>query len=248
MDARTLMHSKCKRPGAMICCLARAPNWLMLMNPGSWEHGMDDLILEATICQDEHWANQSASLKVKLSGDLSKGCCKRLFYSALIAIMSYPCLPRTIPCLPHHDVLIPPVRGTLRDLARVMGWGINHLSVSCGEAEGHCPGISRRTAWPGSVQIRVEGPNGAAVCTECSHECVVSKSYIRGWTAPWTARAYRDGHGRNTQINELRHMAIRLLHVRSFSRIQRSKESWPRMTVLCCIFLVCRVENVSAEI
>ena len=50
----------------------------MLMNPDSWEHDIDDLILEATICQDEHWVDRSASLKVKMSGDLSesgeKGC------------------------------------------------------------------------------------------------------------------------------------------------------------------------------
>jgi hypothetical protein len=40
-----------------------------------------------------------------------------------------------------------------------------------GEAEGHLPGISQRTASPGSVQIRVEGLNGAAVCIACSYEC-----------------------------------------------------------------------------
>jgi hypothetical protein len=48
----------------------------MLMNPDSREHDMDDLILEATICQDEHCVDRSASLKVKLLGDLSKGAAK----------------------------------------------------------------------------------------------------------------------------------------------------------------------------
>ena len=58
--------------------LVYAPDRSMLMNPDSWEHDIDDLILEATICQDEHWVDRSASLKVKMSGDLSesgeKGC------------------------------------------------------------------------------------------------------------------------------------------------------------------------------
>ncbi|KAH9992958.1 hypothetical protein BJV77DRAFT_1000999, partial [Russula vinacea] len=40
----------------------------MLMNSDSWEHDMDNLILEATICQDEHCVNRSASPKIKLSG------------------------------------------------------------------------------------------------------------------------------------------------------------------------------------
>ena len=74
----------------------------------------------------------------------------------------------------------------------------------------------------------------------------VSKSYIRGWIA----RAYRDRHGRNTQMDELRHMAIRLLHVRSFPTIQGSKESadnWARTMLLCCKSLVCGVENVSLK-
>ena len=74
----------------------------------------------------------------------------------------------------------------------------------------------------------------------------VSKSYIHGWIA----RAYRDSHGRNTQMDELRHMAIRLLHVRSFPKIQGLKESannWARTTLLCCKSLVYGVENVSAE-
>jgi hypothetical protein len=51
-----------------------------------------------------------------------------------------------------------------------MGWRMNRVSVSWGiwgEAEGHFPGISQRTASPGSVQIRVEDPNRAAVCTAC---------------------------------------------------------------------------------
>ena len=136
-----------------------------------------------------------------------------MFCSALIAIVSYPCLPLTTPRLP-HDVLIPAVRGTLRDLARVMGWGMNLVSVtrSWGKAEGHFPGISQRTASPGSVQIHVEGPNRAAVWHCVFTSADVSKSYIRGWSA----RAYRDGHGRNTHMDELRHMAIRLLHVHSF--------------------------------
>ena len=153
-----------------------------------------------------------------------------MFCSALIAIVSYPCLPRTTPDLP-HDVLIPAVRGALRDLARVMGWGMNLVSVtrSWGEAEGHFPGISQQTASPGSVQIHVDDPNGAAVCNSVFTSADVSKSYIRGWSA----RTYRDGHGRNTQMNELRHMAIRLLHVRSFPKIQGSKES-ARTTLLCC--------------
>ena len=59
-----------------IGCRARAPTRLMLVNPDSWEHDVDDLIPEATICQDEHWVVRSATLKVKLlgrSGDLSKG-------------------------------------------------------------------------------------------------------------------------------------------------------------------------------
>ena len=34
-----------------------------------------------------------------------------------------------------HDVLIPPTRGTSRDLARVVCWGMNRVSVSWGEAE-----------------------------------------------------------------------------------------------------------------
>ena len=66
----------------------------------------------------------------------------------------------------------------------------------------------------------------------------------------WIVRAYRDSHGRNMQMDELRHMAIRLLHVRSFPTIQGSKESannWARTTLLCCKSLVYGVENVSAE-
>ena len=73
-----------------------------------------------------------------------------------------------------------------------------------------------------------------------------SKSYIRGWIA----RAYQDSHGRNTQMDELRHMAIRLLHVRSFPTIPGSKESannWARTTLLCCKSLVYGVENVSLK-
>ena len=73
-----------------------------------------------------------------------------------------------------------------------------------------------------------------------------SKSYIHGWIA----RVRRDGHGRNTQMDELRHMAIRLLHVRSFPTIPGSKESannWARTTLLCCKSLVCGVENVSLK-
>jgi hypothetical protein len=45
----------------------------MLMNPDSWEHDMDDLIPEATICEEEHWIDWSASPKVTPSGDLSRG-------------------------------------------------------------------------------------------------------------------------------------------------------------------------------
>ena len=72
---------------------------------------------------------------------------------------------------------------------------MNRVSVSWGDAEGHFPGISQRTASPGSVQIHVEGPNG--VCAQRVHTSAhVSKSYIHGWTA----HAYRDGHGRNMQI------------------------------------------------
>ena len=45
---------------------------------------MDDLIMEVTICQDEHRVDRSASLKVKLSNfshrtdddDISKGAAK----------------------------------------------------------------------------------------------------------------------------------------------------------------------------
>ena len=107
-----------------------------------------------------------------------------------------------------------------RDLARPHeshGLGMNRVSVtrSWGETEGHFPGISQRTASPGSVQIHVEGPNGAAVCHSVFTSADVSKSYIRGWSA----RAYRDGHGRNTHVDELRHIAIRLLHVHSFPTI-----------------------------
>ena len=50
-------------------------------------------------------------------------------------------------------------------------------------------------------------------------------------------KAYRDGNGRNMQIDELRHMAIRLLHVRSFPTIPGSKESahnWARTTLQYC--------------
>ena len=74
----------------------------------------------------------------------------------------------------------------------------------------------------------------------------VSKSYIRGWIE----RTYRDGHGRNAQMDELRHMAICLLHVHSFPTIPGSKESgnnWARTTLLCRKSLICGVENVSAE-
>ncbi|KAH9990752.1 hypothetical protein BJV77DRAFT_1010946 [Russula vinacea] len=52
---------------------AYAPDRSMLMNPDSREHDMDDLIPEATMCQEEHWINWSASPKVKPSGDLSRG-------------------------------------------------------------------------------------------------------------------------------------------------------------------------------
>ena len=52
---------------------AYAPDRSMLMNPDSWEHDMDDLIPEATICEEEHWIDWSASPKVKPSGDLSRG-------------------------------------------------------------------------------------------------------------------------------------------------------------------------------
>ena len=47
---------------------------------------------------------------------------------------------------------------------------MNRVSVSWGtwdEAKGHFPGTSQRTASPGLVQIRVDDPNGAAVCTAC---------------------------------------------------------------------------------
>jgi hypothetical protein len=56
----------------------------------------------------------------------------------------------------------------------------------------------------------------------------VSKSYIHGWTP----RVYRDGHGRNTQMDEVRHMAVHLLHIRNFPTIPWSKESWARTTLL----------------
>ncbi|KAH9990755.1 hypothetical protein BJV77DRAFT_1011005 [Russula vinacea] len=36
------------------------------MNPDSWKHDMDDLIMEVTICQDEHRVDRSASLKLSL--------------------------------------------------------------------------------------------------------------------------------------------------------------------------------------
>jgi hypothetical protein len=80
------------------------------MNPDPWEDDMDDFIMEVTICQDEHRVDRSASLKVELSGfshrvdgrRYIKGRCKRLFCSALIAIVSYPYLPRTTPRLPQR--------------------------------------------------------------------------------------------------------------------------------------------------
>ena len=46
------------------------------MNPDSWEHDMDDLIMEVTICQDEHRVDRLTSPKVKLLGNLSKGATK----------------------------------------------------------------------------------------------------------------------------------------------------------------------------
>ena len=50
------------------------------------------------------------------------------------------------------------------------------------------------------------------------------------------------------ETDELRHMAIRLLHVRSFPTIPGSKESahnWARTTLLCCkiVQMPCSVEN-----
>ena len=77
MYARSPTHSKCKRPRAIISQRrAYAPNRLVLMNPDSWEHDMDDLIMEVTICQDDHRVDRSTSPKVKLSGGLSKGAAK----------------------------------------------------------------------------------------------------------------------------------------------------------------------------
>ena len=93
--------------------------------------------------------------------------------------MSYPCLPRTTPHLP-HDILIPAVRGALRDLARVMGWGMNLMSVTRSWGKAEFPGISQRTASPGSVQIHVEGPNGAVVCTACSRVPMLASLIFAG--------------------------------------------------------------------
>ena len=57
-------------------------------------------------------------------------------------------------------------------------------------------------------------------------------------------------HGRNTHMDELRHMAIRLLHVHSFPTIpgRRNPHDWVRTTLRCCKCLRCGVENVSVEI
>ena len=62
----------------------------------------------------------------------------------------------------------------MRDLGRPReshGLGNESHVSELAEAEGHFLGISQRTASPGSVQIHVEGPNGAAACTAFSHEC-----------------------------------------------------------------------------
>ena len=63
-------------------------------------------------------------------------------------------------------------------------------------------------------------------------------------------KAYRDGNGRNMQIDELRHMAIRLPHVHNFPTIpgRRNPHDWARTTLRCCKCLRCGVENVSVEI
>ena len=106
---RTRLISKCRCSRTIISRRrAYAPNRLVLTNPDSWEHDMDNLIMEVTICQDEHRVDRSASPKVRLSGfshrtdgrRYIKGRCKRLFCSALIAIVSYYYLPRTTPRLP----------------------------------------------------------------------------------------------------------------------------------------------------
>ena len=107
------------------------------------------------------------------------------------------------------------------DLVRVMGWRMNRVSVSWGtwgEAKGHLPGISQRTASLGSVQIRVEDPNGAAVCTACprvpmllslifaggSHACVeTAMGETRRWmnfvtwqSVFYTSAAFQRSQGR----------------------------------------------------
>ena len=65
---RTRLISKCECSRPIISRRrAYAPNRLVSMNPDSWKHDMDDLIMEVTICQDEHRVDRSASLKVKLS-------------------------------------------------------------------------------------------------------------------------------------------------------------------------------------
>jgi hypothetical protein len=64
-------------------------------------------------------------------------------------------------------------------------------------------------------------------------------------------KAFRDGNGRNMQMDELGHMAIRLLHVRGFPTIPGLKESahnWARTTLLCCKCLVCGVQLGSREL
>ena len=97
------------------------------MNPDSWEHDMDDLIMEVTICQDKHRVDRSAPPKVRLSGFLSQDGRTTIYQRALqkVVLLSLD-RNRELSLLTsnhtsfasrrRHDVLILPVRGTSREL------------------------------------------------------------------------------------------------------------------------------------
>ena len=50
-------------------------------DPGSWDRNMDDLILKAAKCKDEHWVDRSAFLKVEQSSERTKSAAKVVLLS-----------------------------------------------------------------------------------------------------------------------------------------------------------------------